>query len=77
MLINVGLSDSELGQICFYSGYGTGFLGTGFDLRFQDGFAHKIIPVPEPETWATGILLVLGGSIWLWRKRRNLITAKE
>ena len=42
-------------------------MGTGFDL----GFSNQIIPVPEPETWATGILLLLGGAVWLWRKRRN------
>jgi hypothetical protein len=56
------------------------FLGTGFDLGLEtDGFdpginGHHIIPVPEPETWATGILLVLGGSVWLWRKRSVFTT---
>jgi hypothetical protein len=64
----------ELDQISFYSGFGTGFLGTGFDLGFQTGFGNQIIPVPEPETWATGILLVLGSAVWLWRKRRNFTT---
>jgi hypothetical protein len=53
-------------------------LGTGFDLGFDAGFAgNHIIPVPEPETWATGILLVLGGAVWLWRKRRNFTTQSD
>jgi hypothetical protein len=59
----------ELDQISFYSGFGTGFLGTGFDLGFKTGFGNQIIPVPEPETWATAVLLVLGGAVWLWRKQ--------
>ena len=67
---NRNLSDSELGRISFYSGFESGFLGTGFDL----GFSNQIIPVPEPETWATGILLVLGGAVWIWRKRSSLTT---
>jgi hypothetical protein len=61
----------ELDQISFYSGFGTGFLGTGFDLGFKTGFGNQIIPVPEPETWATAVLLVLGGAVWLWRKQSN------
>jgi autotransporter-associated beta strand protein len=67
-----GLSDSELGRISFYSDFGSGFLGTGFELGNS-----QVIPVPEPETWATGILLVLGGSVWLWRKRRNFTTQSD
>jgi hypothetical protein len=73
-----------LGNVHFYSGTTSdSFLGTGFDLGLQtDGFdpgigGHHIIPVPEPETWATGILLVLGGAVWLWRKRRNLTTQRD
>jgi hypothetical protein len=61
-----GLSDSELGRISFYSDFGSGFLGSGFELS-----NNQIIPVPEPETWATGILLVLGGAVWLWKKRKH------
>jgi hypothetical protein len=67
-----GASDSELGRISFYSDFGNSFVGTGFDL----GLSNQIIPVPEPETWATGILLVLGGAVWIWRKRRN-VTAEQ
>jgi hypothetical protein len=62
----------NLSQVRFYTGTSSdSFLGTGFDLGFDAGFAgNQIIPVPEPETWATGILLVLGGAVWLWKKRR-------
>jgi len=62
---NRNLTESELGRISFYSDFGSSFLGTGFDL----GLSNQIIPVPEPETWATAILLMLGGAIWLWRKQ--------
>ena len=61
-----GASDSELGQISFYSGFNSGFLGTGFDL----GLSNQIIPVPEPETYATGLLLLLGGAWLMWRNRK-------
>ena len=61
-----------MSQVRLYSGTTSdSFLGTGFDLGFDAGFAgDHIIPVPEPETWATGILLVLCGAVWLWKKRR-------
>ena len=71
-LRNAGLSDSELARISFYSGFGSGFLGTGFDLGFQDGFAHQIIPVPEPETWTTGMLLSFAGMVWMFKLRRKM-----
>jgi autotransporter-associated beta strand protein len=71
-----GGGNYNLSQVRFYSGTTSdSFLGTGFDLGFDAGFAgDHIIPVPEPETWATGILLVLGGAVWLWRKRKKLST---
>jgi MYXO-CTERM domain-containing protein len=64
----------------FYSGAvgSDSFVGSGFDLGLQQtswdpGLSgHYILPVPEPETYATGLLLLLGGGAWLWRKRRNL-----
>ena len=67
------VTPGELQRISFYSGEvgSESFMGTGFELGFSSGFEHQIIPVPEPETWATGILLLLGGAIWLWRKRRS------
>ncbi len=63
---NTNLSDS-LPYISFYSGFGTGFIGNSFIEGINP---YEIRPVPEPETWATGILLVLGSSVWMWRKRR-------
>jgi autotransporter-associated beta strand protein len=72
------LSDEALAKIYFYSGPGDSFLGSGFELMPQTTFegtpGYQIIPVPEPETWATGILLMLGGGVWLWRKRKNFTT---
>jgi autotransporter-associated beta strand protein len=64
---------ADLNRISFYSGnYGTdSFLGTGFELGFSSGFADQIIPVPEPETYATGLLLLLGGAWWMWKRNRN------
>ena len=80
------LSDAALEKIRFHSGavgVGDSFLGSGYDLGLQatswdpslDGY--HIIPVPEPETWATGILLVLGSGVWLWRKRKNFTTPRN
>ena len=65
----------DLNKLRFYSGNvgeNDSFIGTGFDLGlestgFSPGFiSHHIIPVPEPETWATGILLLIAGA---WRMR--------
>ena len=62
------VSDNELNRISFYSGISSSsFVGTGFQL--SGSFNQQIIPVPEPETWATGILLLVSSGIWLWRKR--------
>jgi fibronectin-binding autotransporter adhesin len=64
---NTGL-EAYLNRISFYSDSGSSFAGTGFAQGFSGG-GTEIIPVPEPETWATGILLLLSSGIWLWRKR--------
>ena len=79
------LSDAALAKIRFHSGavgVGDSFLGSGFDLGlkatgFTPAWGHQIIPVPEPETWATGLLLLLGGAVWLWRKRSSLTTQRN
>jgi autotransporter-associated beta strand protein len=65
------VSDNELNRISFYSGISSSsFVGTGFQLS-GGSFNQQIIPVPEPETWATGILLVLSSGVWLWRRRKH------
>jgi hypothetical protein len=75
------LSDAALAKIYFHSGAvggGDSFLGSGFELMpqttFDGGLGYQIIPVPEPETYATAVLLLLGLGIYLRRqaKRRKL-----
>jgi autotransporter-associated beta strand protein len=72
------LSDAALAKIRFHSGavgVGDSFLGSGFELMpqttFDGGLGYQIIPVPEPETYATGLLLLLGGAWWMWKRNRN------
>jgi hypothetical protein len=63
-----------LDRISFYSSNGgDSFLGTGFELGFSSGFADQIIPVPEPETYATGLLLLLGGAVWMWKRKPKAV----
>jgi hypothetical protein len=66
---NIGL-DSYLDRISFYSGNGTGFVGTPFEVGFSSG-GTEIIAVPEPETWATAIPLILATAYQLHRQRKN------
>jgi autotransporter-associated beta strand protein len=67
---NSGL-DQYLDRISFYSGSGSGFVGNAF----EDSFSHstftgtEIIAVPEPETYLTGILLILGATVQYLRHR--------
>jgi fibronectin-binding autotransporter adhesin len=72
------LSDEALAKIYFYTGPGDSFLGSGFDLGLKPtGFdapwneGYQIIPVPEPETYGTGLLLLLGGAVWMWKRNRK------
>jgi autotransporter-associated beta strand protein len=58
-----GLSGDQLDQISFFSGPGTGFLGTGGILG-----NGEIVPVPEPT--GTSVALALLGLIG-WRERRK------
>jgi hypothetical protein len=62
----------------FYSGAvgSDSFVGSGFEVMpqttWEGGFTgHYILPVPEPETWATGILLLLGGAWWMIKRTRK------
>jgi hypothetical protein len=76
------LSDAALAKIRFHSGavgVGDSFLGSGYDLGFQptsfnSGLSgYHIIPVPEPETYATGLLLLLGGAWWMWKRKPKAV----
>ena len=69
---NTGL-DNYLNRINFYSDSGDSFIGNAFEQSFtQSGFeGSQIIAVPEPETYLTGvILLLLGGIIYLRRQAK-------
>ena len=48
-----GLTGTQLSQIKFYSGSGTGYLGFGGWAADADG---EVVPVPEPSTYAAGLL---------------------
>jgi hypothetical protein len=62
---------SNLGQISFYSGLdNNSFLGTGFQLSGSGFYNNQVIPVPEPETYATALLLLLGASLY-FRRQKN------
>jgi autotransporter-associated beta strand protein len=66
-------ASAHLDRISFYSDFGNSFLGTGY--QFSSGsFANEVIPVPEPETYATAVLLLLGcGWLYVRRLRRDRI----
>jgi autotransporter-associated beta strand protein len=56
----------SLSQISFYSGAGTGFLSNGF----YDSGTGELYAVPEPEVYATALLLLLGAAYHLRRRVR-------
>jgi len=65
---------SNLANISFYSGSGTGFIGNGFEVTtFSDSFGSGslIIAVPEPQTHLYAALLILGYAIHEIRRRRR------
>jgi len=55
---NGTLSSAELANISFYSGSGSGFMGTG--SFSTTGNLNEIVPVPEPEVFVAALLLTLG-----------------
>jgi hypothetical protein len=63
-------TSGNLNQISFYSDFGNSFLGTGYQIMSGE-FASQILPVPEPETWVTCVLLILGSAIWFSTKSRR------
>jgi autotransporter-associated beta strand protein len=77
------LSDEALAKIRFHSGavgVGDSFLGSGFELMpqttFDGGLGYQILPVPEPETWATAVILLVGGVVWFLKRARNPLKKK-
>jgi autotransporter-associated beta strand protein len=60
-----GLTAAQLAMISFYSGNGSGFLGTAAILG--DGEIVPSTAVPEP---STALLVTLFGAPLLWRRRR-------
>jgi autotransporter-associated beta strand protein len=58
--VDESLSTSDLSRISFYSSLDSNsFLGTGYQI-LSGSYEHEILPVPEPETFATAALLLLG-----------------
>jgi autotransporter-associated beta strand protein len=71
--VNSTMGDSDLARISFYStSFQNSFLGDGYQIM-SGGFANQIIPVPEPETYATAALLLLSGVIWSWKQRQRAL----
>jgi autotransporter-associated beta strand protein len=62
------LDTNELNRISFYSDLtSSSFLGTAFQLS-GGSFNQEIIPVPEPETYAVAVILLLGFGIYALRR---------
>jgi autotransporter-associated beta strand protein len=72
--VDGALSSNSLDNIRFYSGTTqSSFLSTGFQI-IGGSFNNEIIAVPEPETYATAVLLLLGcGWLYVRRMRRDRI----
>ncbi|MEP6809954.1 MAG: autotransporter-associated beta strand repeat-containing protein [Chthoniobacterales bacterium] len=66
---STSLSQMQLDMISFYSGSGTGFLGTG---GFAGVGTGEIVPVPEPSTWVAGLLTVAALGYTQRRRLKNL-----
>jgi hypothetical protein len=62
---------SNLANISFYSDNGNSFVGSGFEVSGFSGGGSEIIAVPEPEAYFTGILLILGATIYQLRLARQ------
>lgn len=63
---STALTSGQLAQISFFSGAGSGFLGTG---QFV-GSLGEVVPVPEPSSVLIGLAMCgLAG----WRERRRLL----
>jgi fibronectin-binding autotransporter adhesin len=65
--VTTGLNPTALAQISFFSGAGTGFLGTGAEIAYGAS-DFQIVPVPEPGTIGGAAALV---ALAFWRERRR------
>jgi hypothetical protein len=70
-------------NVKFYSGAvnSDSFVGSGFEVMPQTTLeggltGHYILPVPEPETWATAVILLVGGMVWFLKRARNPLKKK-
>jgi autotransporter-associated beta strand protein len=68
---SANLSSVELQRINFYSGMDqSSFVGNAFLIQ-GGAYPNQIIAVPEPETYLTGVILLLGGTIYLFRRAKH------
>ncbi len=68
---STNLTANNLAKISFYSDSGDSFVGKGFIDSDFAGPGALIIAVPEPETYITGVLLLLGFTIYQLRLARQ------
>ena len=69
---STSLTQTQLDSIRFYSDSGTTFLGTGTFAGLNDG---EVVPVPEPSTWAAGLLAVAALGFTQRRRFARLLKA--
>jgi autotransporter-associated beta strand protein len=60
---------SNLANISFYSGSGSGFIGNGFEVSGFEGNGSLIIAVPETETYLYAVALLAGVAVQYLRRR--------
>ena len=66
---SANLTADNLAKISFYSDSGDSFVGKGFIESDFAGPGTLIVAVPEPETYLTGVLLILGATVQYLRHR--------
>ena len=66
---STGLTSGQLAQVEFFSGAGTGDLGSAIILA-----NGELVPVPEPSTWIGGALALLAVG---WMQRKRLIKSRK
>jgi len=69
---STGTANDTYSNISFYSGAGSGLIGTGRMLA--DGGAFELVPVPEPGALFAGLALM---APLAWRERRHWMRCRE